>query len=291
MKTSTKTVLALLCAFCLLTAGIVNYYAFHPDAIFSKYIAVHLYRNGLSPVACTLLGGYFTDAMWCSSLYCVVIALDLRFSLPAWNIRLLLMLPFVSEMLQFCFPTLGTFDLYDLLLYALLLVLFSIIHTPLNLFKMKKLQPVVYTTLTALVFLALALACATPSRTTYAPTSYKEPGLYGGITQWNGGIGDINGEVGQRLYVNGPTARCVNCKNCQTGTWTANHMVVSGTLPPGLSFESTSANIVGIPRERGHWIVQVKLYNITCNSLNYDGSSGFTQELRFHITGTGRVND
>jgi hypothetical protein len=33
----------------------------------------------------------------------------------------------------------------------------------------------------------------------------RAPGMYG-LTGWNGWTSDINGEVGHRLYVSGPTA-------------------------------------------------------------------------------------
>jgi hypothetical protein len=58
-------------------------------------------------------------------------------------------------------------------------------------------------------------------------------------------------------------------------------------LPPGLSF-SSAYYITGIPTERGHWIVTVELYDLSANGRTYNG---FQQQLRFHITGSGRVNN
>lgn len=135
-------------------------------------------------------------------------------------------------------------------------------------------------------YFLMFLASATPQKTTST-----KPGFYGVSEWWNGGSSDVNGEVGHRLYVGGPRARCITCNNCQPGPWQADHMIVSGNLPPGMSFDNGTSNISGIPSERGHWIVKIKLYNIRCNGLNFDGCCSFTQELRFHITGTGRVNN
>lgn len=94
---------------------------------------------------------------------------------------------------------------------------------------------------------------------------------------------DIDGEVGHPLSVYGPTA------NCSTGSWTVNISVASGTLPPGLAVSKESSTfgwIMGIPTERGHWIVTMDVSDNACGGESYEG---FTQQLRFHITGTGKV--
>jgi hypothetical protein len=119
------------------------------------------------------------------------------------------------------------------------------------------------------------LACATGGE----QHQQLGPGMYS-LTGWNAWNADINGEVGHRLYVNGPTA---NCK--PSGNWNANYRLNSGSLPPGMSIDN-GMNIVGIPAERGHWILTLELYNVECGGNYY---KGLTQELRFHITGSGRV--
>lgn len=143
--------------------------------------------------------------------------------------------------------------------------------------------------LAGMAILGFLFACAA-DLTQEGPLLQEEPvqqetGLFGRITQWNSGISDINGEVGHRLWVTGPHARCK-----PSGQWTANQRIISGTLPPGLDFEPGNFNIAGIPTERGHWVVNLTLENITCEGMNYDQCCGFVQELRFHITGTGKVN-
>jgi len=77
---------------------------------------------------------------------------------------------------------------------------------------------------------------------------------------------DIDGEVGHRLTVGGPTA------NCQPADkWSSSMEAASGELPPGLAKQS-NGDITGIPTQRGHWIVEMRVYN-----------------LSFHISGSGRV--
>jgi hypothetical protein len=129
-------------------------------------------------------------------------------------------------------------------------------------------------------------ACAEIYQAVTAPPA-KEPGFYGVDHGWNGGSGEINGEVGHPLYVASPTAGCVNPGTGGAwGNWSSTSGIDQGTLPPGISMDG--ANIKGIPTERGHWIVTLRMSNITCNDKQYD-QNAFTQQLIFHITGTGQV--
>jgi hypothetical protein len=103
------------------------------------------------------------------------------------------------------------------------------------------------------------------------------------ITRWNGGNELVKGEVGYRLEVDGPRL------NLDT-RWSANHMIVSGSFPPGVEW-GPGGQITGIPKRRGHFWVTVKLYNITCNGHNDDQHLSFEQQLHFHITGSGTVEE
>lgn len=113
------------------------------------------------------------------------------------------------------------------------------------------------------------------------------PGLYG-LKGWNYTVcwdecsTDIDGKVGHPLHVEGPRARC----KPSSSDFTARTEIISGTLPPGLTMTMSNFHIEGIPTKRGHWIVKIKLYNVKCGDTYY---KGFEQELRFHITGSGRV--
>ena len=103
----------------------------------------------------------------------------------------------------------------------------------------------------------------------------------------NGGIGttagiDINGQVGYRLVVPAPTSGCAGSDFGYGGPVRG-----GATLPPGLGWDALGNDTIsGIPTERGHWIVQIERLEIVCNGITYNG---FRQELRFHITGSGRV--
>ncbi len=96
---------------------------------------------------------------------------------------------------------------------------------------------------------------------------------------------DVNGEVGHPLYVSGPTGSCLPSHN-----WTLSIEAATGALPPGLEIVQVGGSdygaIKGIPTKRGHWIVTMHAYDFTCEEKGY---MGFTQQVRFHITGTGEV--
>ena len=91
---------------------------------------------------------------------------------------------------------------------------------------------------------------------------------------------DIDGQVGYPLVVDGPRA------NCSDGSWTVQFSDTSLNMPPGLEMNMATGAITGIPRERGHWIVTLRASLIQCGGQDY---GEFTQELRFHIAGTGKV--
>ncbi len=117
--------------------------------------------------------------------------------------------------------------------------------------------------------------------------NYTETYYYGKGEGQEGTAGDadINGEVGHPLYVSGPSGSCLPSHN-----WTLNMEVATGALPPGLEIVQVGGSdygaIKGIPTKRGHWIVTMHAYNFTCDDKGY---MGFTQQVRFHITGTGEV--
>jgi len=93
---------------------------------------------------------------------------------------------------------------------------------------------------------------------------------------------DISGEVGHAISVDRPSADCIG-KAGEEQHWFAQAGIISGSLPPGLHFgRERRFSINGVPTERGHWIVTLKLYDIHCGDLTF--SAGFTQQLRFHIT-------
>ena len=133
----------------------------------------------------------------------------------------------------------------------------------------------------------LCLALIVPAGCGFMPGGYyyeqwhaNDPGLHS--VRYN--LGDVNGEVGHRF------AHTILRADCQPrNNWTYDLDLVSGSLPPGLSFDPRQlGDIIGIPAERGHWIAQLAISNFTCNGERWSAWDG-VQEIRFHISGTGRV--
>ncbi|HXZ67609.1 MAG TPA: hypothetical protein VEH07_03380, partial [Alphaproteobacteria bacterium] len=106
-----------------------------------------------------------------------------------------------------------------------------------------------------MIALVVSLAIGAICQTSAVESPKQKSKLYD-VTEWNNGVGDINGEVGHRLYVEGPRATCVN-QNGEFLSSDAHRGIVSGILPPGLSFEPNDNAIAGIPTDRGHWIVRL----------------------------------
>ena len=137
-----------------------------------------------------------------------------------------------------------------------------------------------------LVVIGAVLMFFFTASTVYAGLSnlrgWDDTPIYGNSTTASGK--DIDGEVGYPIDVYGPTANCE-----PNGKWSLDVKVSSGTLPPGIFLSTKSGkygDIEGIPTKRGHWIVEMSADNLKCEGKNV---FGFTQQLRFHIKGTGRV--
>ena len=134
------------------------------------------------------------------------------------------------------------------------------------------------------------LGCPPPGK--IQTQTKQKPGLYG-LTGWNGAWMnpstdvanpiEIDGKVGYKLELAGPTANCVS----PSKKWTSYTRIISGEFPPGIYIEE-GTSIRGTPEKRGHYIAVVEKYGIRCNDLDY---GSMKQELRFHITGSGIVND
>jgi len=67
--------------------------------------------------------GHFSDIVWCVSLYLCIIVLTERMNLNLADRLTLLLLPFLTEILQKFDLLPGTFDWYDILSYSLILVI------------------------------------------------------------------------------------------------------------------------------------------------------------------------
>lgn len=117
--------------------------------------------------------------------------------------------------------------------------------------------------------------CLWPSA---APPPKRGAGL------WNVRLpsGDMDAKVGYpfEAYVNGACESAIYRE-----AWTYD-LTYSGTLPPGVTLGRD--RITGIPRERGTFIIQLKLTNSVCNG---ERKQDHEEQLRIHVTGSGKVSD
>ncbi len=116
-------------------SGLFSYWIFRPDI----YLFDLLQLTGFNAVIpdtefLFLVKNHFADTVWCISIYLITSYLrDLKY--PRLYITILLILPFLSEILQGMGYINGTFDWIDILIYLSLLMIFSI-----KTFHMKKLK-------------------------------------------------------------------------------------------------------------------------------------------------------
>lgn len=68
--------------------------------------------------------GYFSDLMWCVSFYLVLLIFIEREWISVTAFYQLLLLPFCTEFLQFAQLINGTADIFDILLYGIVCILF-----------------------------------------------------------------------------------------------------------------------------------------------------------------------
>lgn len=158
-----------------------------------------------------------------------------------------------------------------------------------------KLSAISKTSLLGGLWIVVLISCAKT-----APEPVRTPGIYG-VIGWKGSTCfdqemsctdvDYDLQVGYPMTLQGPEVNCYPNWRWESTPTT----IESGTLPPGMKFVhgrwgggygGMVESITGIPTERGHWIVKLRMGTILCNGDTY---KGYVQDVRFHVTGTGVV--
>ncbi len=128
MSVTAKNKTLLIVALACLLLGVINYLLFQPN-ILAFHIAGFSSGNPLliqNETLRHLMTGYFSDIMWCSALYLVTVVVSRLIFLQLFQKLLILTLPFIVEAAQYFRIIGGTFDWYDILLYAAILLVFII---------------------------------------------------------------------------------------------------------------------------------------------------------------------
>lgn len=108
--------------------GYVNYILFHPDSYFLSFFNLKFSVITISQTSLqNFFSGQFCDIAWCVSLYLIIVMLSEKMYLHLADRFILLLLPFVTELLQKFQWMPGTFDWYDLMSYFIVLIIFILL--------------------------------------------------------------------------------------------------------------------------------------------------------------------
>ena len=148
----------------LLVAGLMNYYYYQSDIIALNLLSVRHFRiQSNESFLKGFLAGHFSDMAWCVSLCLFVLVFSEKHHW-SFTVKLTsLMLPFITEGLQYFQIIGGTFDCYDIILYLLIIILFNYFFTHLILNDMKKINRHSSAIIISAAFITMAIA-STPSR-------------------------------------------------------------------------------------------------------------------------------
>ena len=114
----------LLIAFLSLSLGFVNYILFQPSVPFLQFLNIRSSEFFIDqPIIQNFFTGHFSDIAWCISLYLCIVVLSEKMNLALADRLALLLLPFLTEILQQFNLLPGTFDWYDVLSYLLILII------------------------------------------------------------------------------------------------------------------------------------------------------------------------
>ena len=107
-----------------LLAGIINYILFRPGIILLKLLDLNLTPLYIKNILLKkFMIGSFSDIAWCLSLCCITRLLFELNNISFMGMILLFTLPFITELLQYFQLIHGTFDWFDLLTYAIIIII------------------------------------------------------------------------------------------------------------------------------------------------------------------------
>jgi hypothetical protein len=162
----------------MLIVGLINYILFQPGILLFQLFSVQRSQ----PLSPPFISGYFSDIVWCVAICLTVVVLEELKKLNQVSKISLLSLPFMTESAQRLRIINGTFDWYDIMSYALVILIFSLIFPPLNFIKMGKRKPRTWSFAIFIVFFAMAIASTAPKHyqapkpqpcTTHKPLTYS----------------------------------------------------------------------------------------------------------------------
>ena len=169
MKISVRHKVLIGLAAMMLLTGFLNYILFQPHIALFYYFKTEITTINPPALPPLFLTGYFSDIAWCAAL-CVTVDVLAELKPPGQTSRtMLLLLPFITEVAQKFHLLNGTFDWYDMLSYALVIAVCSLIFPSLIFIKMKKLKLPTWSLAVFVIFLTIAIASTAPRHTYQQP--------------------------------------------------------------------------------------------------------------------------
>ena len=178
MPADNRSIRLFLWAFLALLLGVLNYFFFRSNIILFDGFTFLQSGSVVDPGNSTarLLRNSFSDIAWCLSLCFCSLGLNRLRKLTLFERFFILSVPFMTEFGQYFFLVPGTFDLFDLLTYALVIIFFNAFFSnELIPIHMKKFTTHALSVSLAIVFFLMAFACATTQRTNYRSKPAPDP--------------------------------------------------------------------------------------------------------------------
>ncbi len=174
MKIEFRHILLIGSAVILLLLGTINYFIFRPDILLFSFLDISLTKNLIHPLFLShFMNWYFSDITWCAALCLIIVSLSEIQLIKSNNSKIyILSLPFVTEAAQGFQIIQGTFDIYDILCYATVILLMNIFFPILIPIKMKKMKEQFWPAMVVIIFLVMAIA-STPNA--YNHRAYQKP--------------------------------------------------------------------------------------------------------------------
>jgi hypothetical protein len=151
----------------LLLSGIIAYWFFRPGIFFFDLISIHntkpvvLYDEWLS----VFFRNHYADIAWCAAVFLTASVIREK-NMPRIYFNILIILPFLSEVLQGCNLIFGTFDWIDLSIYLLLYIFLS----PQNFPNMQNVKKHIIGVASVLLFSFALVSSGGPKKSTYTPS-------------------------------------------------------------------------------------------------------------------------
>lgn len=152
----------------LLLFGLTNYYLLQQDIALFHWLGISPLHTPPSLPFNYFFKNYFSDVMWCLALCFTTKTFYQKQWIDGGESIFLFSIPVLSEVAQYLKLLPGVFDWYDLLVYAIVIIVF-LFRYPTPFIQRKQIKLRFTSTVTAFLFFMMSIACAPPRSSYHAP--------------------------------------------------------------------------------------------------------------------------